>query len=94
MFAIAFAVAGGGTDGGKAGGAADDGALFGGAETVGGGFEALVVSEGFVDELGHAGVAEFTEPAGADFVVLAGAGGGEGFWAGEGGSRNCLGVPE
>lgn len=94
VFSIAFAVVGGGADGGEAGGAADDGALFGGAEAVGGGFEALVVGEGFVDEFRHTGVTEFAEPAGADFIVLAGACGGEGFGGGEGGGCDGLGVPE
>lgn len=34
--------------------------------------------EGFVDELAHASVAKFTEPAGGDFGVLSGSGGFEG----------------
>ncbi len=47
---------------------------------MGGGFEALIVDEGFVDDGGHAGVLEFAKPTGGDFLILARCGFAEGFW--------------
>ena len=57
---------------------------------MGGGFEALIAGQSFIDELGHAGVLKFAQPTGANLDVLIGACGGESFWPGNGGGGNGL----